>query len=564
MIAPVLASSAPARSRVADPTEVRSPPPGSGSVAPPGLGRGAALFATAIPSLILLLGALLRIRQYLADRSLWLDEALFALSLIGKAPGDLLAGLAYNQTAPFGFLALELASLRLLGTSEYALRLVPLLAGLVSLPLFLRVARGLLGPVGLTTAAALFACSASLTYYAAEAKSYALDVAVALALYALVFWVRARRLTLRPSLLLAGAGLVAVWFSHPAAFVLAVAGGGLLLEAWVARDWPRVRRLVIVGASWLLSFLAAYLLTQASLSDATARYLARFWGFAFPPWPPSAGTARWLLRRGSELFQEFAGLSPPALAAALFGLGLWAAARRRQWALWYLIAPAALVLVASIPGKYPFFGRLLLFLVPGIIIAVARGVELLWQWRGAAGRLLASAALGLLLAGPLAAALQQAREPQRSEEIAPVLRYLRQGYQAGDTVYLFYAAQYAFTYYVLYQGLTIGDLELDGGVPAESIERAARRGWFAPALVSRPPGLVVGEDLRGKWNDIEAELKALGGQRRVWVVFSHTKSFDGIDEQAFYLDLLDRMGQRLDAFTETGAAVYLYALADTR
>ena len=74
--------------------------------------------------------------QYLANLSLHTDEAAIALNLRDRSLGGLLsAPLDYAQMAPPAWLALEWVVLRTVGGTEYALRLIPLLASLSSLVL---------------------------------------------------------------------------------------------------------------------------------------------------------------------------------------------------------------------------------------------------------------------------------------------------------------------------------------------------------------------------------------------------------------------------------------------
>ena len=47
---------------------------------------------------------------------------------------------------------------------------------------------------------------------------------------------------------------------------------------------------------------------------------------------------------------------------------------------------------------------------------------------------------------------------------------------------------------------------------------------------------------------------------RVWFLFAHVSTFDGIDEQSFMLRELDASWPRLDAAQAPGAAVFLYDL----
>src|SRR6266566_3686397 len=90
----------------------------------------------AVARALIAFGFLLRIARYLANRSLWLDEVLLARNILDRSFFGLLAPLDLNQGAPVGFLMLQKLAVSALGGSEYALRFVPLLAGIISLPLF--------------------------------------------------------------------------------------------------------------------------------------------------------------------------------------------------------------------------------------------------------------------------------------------------------------------------------------------------------------------------------------------------------------------------------------------
>jgi predicted membrane-bound mannosyltransferase len=80
---------------------------------------------------ILLIGILLRVRQYLTGRSLWADEAMLALNIVNRGFGGMFKPLDYDQGAPIGFLLVEKLFNSILGKNELALRLFPLLVGLV-------------------------------------------------------------------------------------------------------------------------------------------------------------------------------------------------------------------------------------------------------------------------------------------------------------------------------------------------------------------------------------------------------------------------------------------------
>jgi hypothetical protein len=80
---------------------------------------------------LMVVGVGLRVWQYLADTSMWFDELSVARNVSERSLGELLRQpLAYEQTAPLGFLAAVKLSTMLLGSSDLALRLFPFLCGI--------------------------------------------------------------------------------------------------------------------------------------------------------------------------------------------------------------------------------------------------------------------------------------------------------------------------------------------------------------------------------------------------------------------------------------------------
>src|SRR5262249_56663789 len=96
---------------------------------------------TWIACLFIIFVIVLRLGQYISNRSLWLDESVLALSIAGRSFRGLLEPLDYSQIAPIGFVMLEKLAVKLFGTNEYALRLVPITARIGSVLLVFRLAK---------------------------------------------------------------------------------------------------------------------------------------------------------------------------------------------------------------------------------------------------------------------------------------------------------------------------------------------------------------------------------------------------------------------------------------
>jgi hypothetical protein len=483
---------------------------------------------------ILAVGAVLRAARYAANRSLWLDEVLLAENLIERTFRGLLEPLANDQGAPVGFLMLEKLAVTVVGGSEYGLRLVPLIAGLVSLPLFWFVARRLLEARVAVFATALFAVCEPLIYYSSEAKQYGVDVAVTLGIVLAALRVMEEPARVGRLVQFAAVGILAVWLSHPAVFVLAGTGGVIILWEWLYGRRGDALRVAGVAAVWVLSFGVHFWFFMRELGKND--YLMEYWTArgGFMPWPPGAGSVKWFARAFWEVFRDRArapvNLLLPEIAIFAFLLGFVGLFVKTRKVLLFLAAPVVLVVLAAAVRKYPFSERLILFTTPLFLLVIAAGVGYVWESVGQKGRLIAALlAAALLLPSAGNAAKNLVRPPGR-EEMRPVLRHVAKNWQQGDVMYLYYAGAKVFEYYAPRVGL-------------EGVEP------------------IVGTMSRGDWFEYVRDLEALRGKPRMWVVFMHPHKLDGVDEQKLFLMTLERMGGQLQRFVETDASAYLYDLS---
>ncbi len=349
------------------------------------------------------IGAFLRVWVYLGGRPYWMDEASLRENLVGGVIFDFSRPLKSDQLAPFGFLIAERLVVAMFGGSVYATRLIPLICGVVAVGLFRRLAERVLSRPGAIVAMALFVFSDDLIYYASELKPYSCDLAIGLAV-TLVSMEELRAPSSRRRLrLLATAAIVSPWTSFPSAFVVAGCGAALLADRLRAGRWRDSGALALVAVGWAVSLGFAYRASSRLLNEATSMYV--FWNFAFPPFPPTSRKA--LATTAGILLETLVtplNLIPPflphafaGLAVALLALGAAGLGRRDPWALAILVAPLILALAASAVRKYPFHGRLVVWLVPVFFVLIAEGTRTV---RRRAGRPLYIVVLTLLLAYP--------------------------------------------------------------------------------------------------------------------------------------------------------------------
>lgn len=505
--------------------------------------------AISLPLWIILSGGiLLRFIPYLFNRSLWLDESMLALNIVNRNFTQLLTQpLQYDQAAPLLFLAIEKASVLAFGSSEYALRLFPFLCGVLSLFLFHRLAKLCLAPRAVPIALSLFAIAGPLIYYSSEVKPYSSDVAVALLLSWAAVYCLSHDVSTPLFVAFGLLGLASIWLSYPAVFVLVgIAAGELVSSLGLVRERWRVKipRLVIIASAWAVSFAACYFVSLRH--PVNNRNLLFEWRTAFIPLPLlSFHAAKWFVTTFFDIFRSPGGLEPAGLAALSFLVGCVAMFSAKRKELFILIFPALATLIAAGAHKYPFNGRVLLFIVPALLLLAAQGADRIWVLTADRSRFVGPCFLVLLFLHPLLFSTYGLVKPNAStlplgveaatvppgvghtkEELKPVMNYISAHQQPGDVLYVYDAAAPAFLYY-------------------------------APRYHLDKTNYVLGREAgwNQDWNAYQNDMNQLRGNGRVWFIVSHLHQ-----QEEFPAYLLDHKGTRLDLFESLGAQAYLYDL----
>lgn len=486
---------------------------------------------------IMLYGVLLRVRQYLANRSMWHDEANLALNIVERNFAALLQPLDYDQGAPLGFLYITKFFTLLFGNHDYIMRILPIVAGIVSLYFAYRLAKEYL-EAGAPFFLLLFATSWSLVYYASEFKQYASDVMAVVILFYFGFRALDDEATKKDMWTLGWIGFLLIWISHPAAFLVSGIGIALFGAKLLKRDFPSLPRIFGLGAAWMFSFGLNYLVSLRTLSADES--LKQYWKNAFMPLPPWRDWG-WFLKTYDVSLLRYSGVGfqsdpLPAILAALALIGV-IALLFRNWAIFLMLAaPLGMASIASMMGIYPIRGRLALFLLPFFFFLLAEAFRALyallkkWDWR-VAGILYLALSLFILWT-TLQNSFQILRAPSMNAHIKPVMAYISEEREAEDIIYIYHGARPSFNYYAPFYGLDEGNI-------------------------------ITGLDLANA-QALEQFYKHVGnkldGNPRVWVIFSHIVDCGGCegDMESFYVDYLNQFGDILDEYHAPGASVYLY------
>jgi hypothetical protein len=385
----------------------------------------------------ILIGVVARVGQYASRRSFWHDEAFLILNLraktVAQLSGPLDAQPTQPQAAPPAFLWIEKGVLSVAGTSEYALRALSLALGILSLPIFARVAWRLApGPGALWAVAALATCHSAIMH-SAEVKPYSGDIFFT----CLLLWAATEgegdAFSFRAYVRAAAVAAIGFWCSYTVVFTYAaISLTFLLLNARRRTRWWAA--LVGINCGVGFSMAAVYFLF---IHPQQHPLLYVDWAGAMLDWHRPMKIPKWLAKSTYDLVNYVVqNAGPVVMILAVVGtIGLWIE-RRWKW-LGLLGIPALVALAAAGAHAYPFGGsRATVYLTPVFALlsgvglwAMARahekGIEICGWVLGAVGAVTMLIQTGIYLA-----------RPDTRTHVRPAIEYVRAHRRPGDAVWV--------------------------------------------------------------------------------------------------------------------------------
>ena len=330
------------------------------------------------------------------------------------------------------------------GNHEMSLRLFPLIAGIISLFLFYKLLKCCVSPKSIPLALGLFVLCDTAVYYSAELKPYSSDILIALALY--IYYLRHDKTNLMVIRLLGVLGALCMWLSHTSIFVLGAFFVTQLTFNIKNKRWNLIYKHIKMYLFWILGFVLLYRISLSQMVN--SQYILGTWRLAFMP--SNAGflaSCNWIITSLINVFKNPLTLACPIFVFIIFLFGVYHAFKNDKERALLFFVPLLLVLCSAIFHKYPFQGRMLLFLVPVLIIFISEGVLFLSQKSGSYNQIVATLLVTFLLFQPIKTAFYSLYQPRAKSQNRQAILLINERIKEGDILLLNSSAQYPWWYY---------------------------------------------------------------------------------------------------------------------
>ncbi len=444
--------------------------------------------------------------MYWQNRSLFIDEACVSYQLIDRDFAGLFDNLKYQYAPPLFLVLVKLMTL-VFGANEYALRLIPLLAAIGSIPLFYLLCKRFLTERFTLFPLYLFCFGMPILQYATEVKQYSLDVLITIALVYLALSKPPRRWGIEWTLFWSISGALVVWLSMPSVFILFSVGMSWWYTQYKNQDWEAFKKTIPVVTVWLISFAAYFfgiIYNDLGLEGLEA-YHARF----FLPLPPTNGAE---LEQFYEILITFYRTAiGSTFVAIVFGLGAtflgWydLQIKKQSHVMILLGLPFLVAMIASGFYMYSLIPRLTLFLMPLLLLSIGLGQAWLIE---RSPLILKGFWVGILLLICVNKnGYQYFYNRFQIEELRPLLEQVRAHWEPGDQAYLHSEGTHAYTFYGKYfeqaDALSIENIRIGhwSDRPATLNLPAAKRQWLVFSHVDKAV--------------VDAYVKGVGAEKRI-------------------------------------------------
>jgi len=406
-----------------------------------------------ISGVIVACGVAVRIIMYVKCRSLWLDEAMLAESIVSRNWFELLASpLSNHQSAPVLYVIAVKAICSVLGYSEFSLRIFSFISFLGLLICEAVFVKKVLNFDNIKTAFVLVMTAILPSYidYSNELKPYMSDAFWVVLTISLYFFYMQNKISL---LKLTVFYLVILGFCSPSIFFI---GGVMTTEFFVAvfaKNKKQIYRIFISGIFIVLMFGLYYYWWLMPASE----YMKQWWD--------AANSKTGILTKIKYIFNpgtrydsssSFVWIFVPF---ALFGVYLLIKQKNK---IGYSVLLSMLFLfLASSLGKWQISGRLLLFLPAIVFLFSPIGFDFILKGKKTLTQIAFVLLSAIIIYYPIRYYLIKHVIYLDTQEVNPLIVYVRKNIKENEKLYVYQYARFTLKFKNGYENKKIGNADSD-------------------------------------------------------------------------------------------------------
>ncbi len=403
---------------------------------------------------------------FVQDRSLLLDSLNVARNIGERSFIGLVDPLSYEQSAPLLFLWISELCTSIMGITHYSLRILPLLAGLVSLLLFADISKTVLKSPFSLIALFWFGTHQLTARYATEYKQYMVDVFVGL----LIIWIvlKIKKVNKHNWWKLSIGGAILIWLSMPSVFF--VISAAIYLSLVRNRENHSWRPLIYTFGCVGFSFLANYLIVLSPTigSDHMQDFHNNFFleGKIFDL--DSLSHDFGLIIGQARMVVGKSGLAIGAVLISVV-ICIFGSVKSKRYELILLLLPIVGAYGASLVDKYSIIERLMLFSLPISILIVMMGVQYVYQRSVFKNAYVSKFVFGILALGLIVGFVEKQSfkyivDPFEHEDNRSSLVYISNHIEKDRKIICTQHAEAAYDYYTRYDE-SYKDMSVGAAVP---------------------------------------------------------------------------------------------------
>ena len=470
-------------------------------------------------ALIIIAGAGLRFYN-LGFKSLWLDEAVIYWSAQGTLQEVAHHNLISNSAPPtFTFLIHYISKL---GNSEFMLRLIPCIAGIVSIPVAFLLFRRIFGSIPACAASLLIAFAPSQIEYSQQLREYSMAM---LATLLIVYFAYRIIIEDKRSNYFFYSIILCLSLFLQYGLSLVIASTCIVFTIEVLRR-KQFKKLLPFAMSLIPVFISGLLVFNISLKDhmaGGARGAANYLQHAY--WEGALSSLPAYLVFNSESVVRFSYASETkTLLMVLMLLGVYASIKHKKfYPLLLAMVMFSITIALGLFSLYPYFGgRQTIFLTVPVYLLAGMGFYYLFQ--NGYTKPVFYIVLAVFSVYGLMQSFEYLQE-ESCENVKPILNKLQSNLETSDKIYINLAAIPAIYYY------------LDRN--AEDVE-------------------IFYEGGREKEKNLKTLDALIPQTKRLWLIFTHA----GSNDQEIVLSFLrDKKDTRFQTFYESESGVQKLILA---